>query len=116
MIATTLSLIASALASAAPPPAVVPDPAPAFSSLFTRWTGANDEALRAEASRAAPAASAGPLRPGSPELGARVGEIVRAGDCEEGERVARAAGDFPLVEAVRAHCRRSAVQAVSVDH
>ena len=110
MIATTSYLIASALASAAPPPAVAPDP---FAGLFTRWSGANDEALRAEASRAAPAAPAGPLRAGTPELGARVGEIVRAGDCEEGERVARAAGDFPLVDAVRAHCRRSAVQAVS---
>ena len=59
-----------------------------------------------------PAAPSGPLRAGSPELGQRVGEIVRAGDCEEGERVARAAGDFPLVEAVRTHCRTS-VQAVS---
>ena len=113
MIATNIYLIASALASAAPPTAVVPDSAPAFSGLFTRWTGANDEALRAEASRAAPAVPAGPLRAGSPELGARVGEIVRSGDCEEGERVARAAGDFPLVEAVRAHCWRGAVQAVS---
>jgi len=113
MIATTGFLIASALASAAPPPAAAPDPASAFSGLFTRWTGANDEALRAEASRAAPAAPAGPLRAGTPELGARVGEIVRAGDCEEGERVARAAGDFPLVDAVRAHCRSRAVQAVS---
>ncbi|HEV2818796.1 MAG TPA: hypothetical protein VGW40_16435 [Allosphingosinicella sp.] len=115
MIAMTGYLIASALASAAPPPAAAaPDPAAAFSGLFTRWTGVNDEALRAEASRAVPAGPAGPLRAGSPELGARVGEIVRAGDCEEGERVARAAADFPLVEAVRAHCRRAAVQAVSI--
>jgi hypothetical protein len=111
MIATTGFLIASALASAAPTPAAVPDAG--FSGLFTRWSGANDEALRAEASRVAPAVPAGPLRAGTPELGARVGEIVRAGDCEEGERVARAAGDFPLVDAVRAHCRRRAVQAVS---
>ena len=37
-------------------------------------------------------------------LGERVGEIVGLGDCAEGERVARAAGDFALVEAVRAHC------------
>jgi len=113
MIATTGFLIASALASAAPPPAAAPAPDP-YAGLFTRWTGANEEALRAEASRAAPAAAAaGPLRAGTPELGARVGEIVRAGDCEEGERVARAAGDFPLVDAVRAHCRSRAVQAVS---
>ena len=100
MIAVTL--IAAALASA---------PAPAnganrnYSGLWTRWPAANSEALRAEAARQAPAAPSGPLRAGSPELGARVGEIVRAGDCEEGERIARLAGDFPLVEAVRAHCR-----------
>jgi hypothetical protein len=29
---------------------------------------------------------------------------VALGDCGEGERVARAAGDFALVAAVRAHC------------
>ena len=114
MIATTALIIASALASAAPPPPAAPVPDP-YAGLFTSWTGANQEALRAEASRAAPAAPAGPLRAGTPELGARVGEIVRAGDCEEGERVARAAGDFPLVDAVRAHCRSRAVQAVSVN-
>ena len=114
MIATTGFLIASALASAAPAPVAVPDPG--FSGLFTRWSGANSEALRAETARAAPAASAGPLRAGTPELGQRVGEIVRAGDCQEGERLARMAGDFPLVEAVRAHCRsRTTVQAVSID-
>jgi hypothetical protein len=110
MIATTL--IAAALASAVPPPA---GPAgPNYSGLWTRWSAANGDALRAEAARQVPAAPAGPLRAGSPELGARVGEIVRAGDCEEGERVARAAGDFPLVDAVRAHCR-PAIQAVSHD-
>jgi hypothetical protein len=110
MIATFL--IASALASAAPAPARPADPS--YSGLWTRWSTANGEALRAEAARQAPAAPSGPLRAGSPELGARVGEIVRAGDCEEGERVARAAGDFPLVEAVRAHCR-PAIPAVSHD-
>lgn len=110
MIATTAILIASALASAAPPPAAAPDPG--FAGLFTRWSGANGEAMRTETARAAPAAAAGPLRAGSPELGQRVGEIVRTGDCEAGERLAREAGDFPLVEAVRNHCR-GAVQAVS---
>jgi hypothetical protein len=103
MIVTTGYLIASALASAAPAQPAAPDPA--FSGLFTRWGGANSEALRAETARQAPAAPSGLLRAGSPELGARVGEIVRAGDCAEGERLARAAGDFPLVDAVRAHCR-----------
>jgi hypothetical protein len=97
MIAATL--IATALAAAGP----AQDQG--YAGLWTRWSGANDAALRAERARQAQTAPTGPLRAGSPELGARVGEIVRAGDCEEGERVARAAGDFPLVEAVRAHCR-----------
>jgi hypothetical protein len=108
MIATTL--IALALAGIAP---AQPGPAASgYSGLWTRWPVVNGEALRAEASRQTTAAPSGPLRAGSPELGARVGEIVRGGDCEEGERVARAAGDFPLVQAVRAHCR-PAVPAVS---
>jgi len=110
MIATTL--IALALAASAP--AQPSQAAPGYSALWTRWPAVNGDALRAEASRQAPATPSGPLRAGSPELGARVGEIVRAGDCEEGERVARAAGDFPLVEAVRAHCR-PAVPAMSHD-
>jgi len=110
MIAT--ALIVSALASAVPAPANGADRS--YSNLWTSWSRANSEALRAEAARQAPAAPSGPLRAGSPELGARVGEIVRAGDCEEGERVARAAGDFPLVDAVRAHCR-PAIPAVSHD-
>ena len=107
MIAATIAL---ALAGAAPatPPTAPRD----YSGLWTRWSAANGDSLRAEAARQAPTAPTGPLRAGTPELGQRVGEIVRAGDCEEGERVARAAGDFPLVEAVRAHCR-TATQAVS---
>jgi hypothetical protein len=106
MIAATL--IAAALAAAGP------TPNHGYSGLWTRWPVANGEALRAEAARQIPAAPSGQLRAGSPELGARVGEIVRTGDCEEGERVARAAGDFPLVDAVRAHCR-PAIPAMSHD-
>jgi hypothetical protein len=113
MIAMTSYLIASALAAAAPPP---PPPAdPGFAGLWTHWSGVNGEALQAETVRAAPAVPAGPLRAGTPELGQRVGEMVRTGDCEGGERLAREAGDFPLLEAVRAHCRSRTVQAVSVD-
>jgi hypothetical protein len=108
MIATML--IALAAAAPAQPPATGPD----YSGLWTRWSAVNGDALRAETARQAPTAPSGPLRAGSAELGTRVGEIVRGGDCEEGERVARAAGDFPLVEAVRAHCR-TAVPAVSRD-
>ena len=105
-------LIAAALAAAAP--AQPPAPDQAYSGLWTHWSAANSDALHAEAARQPPATPTGPLRAGSAELGTRVGEIVRAGDCQEGERVARAAGDFPLVEAVRAHCR-TAVPAVSRD-
>lgn len=42
--------------------------------------------------------------PGSVALGERVGDIVALGDCAEGERVARTAGDFALVAAVRDYC------------
>ncbi|HEV2866694.1 MAG TPA: hypothetical protein VGX37_09275 [Allosphingosinicella sp.] len=44
-------------------------------------------------------------------LGERVGEIVRLGDCQEGERVAREAGDFALVQAVRDYCATAAASA-----
>jgi hypothetical protein len=37
-------------------------------------------------------------------LGDRVGQIVAAGDCDEGERQARAAGDVALAKAVRDYC------------
>ena len=109
MISTTGLLIASALASAAP---AQPAAQSGFSGLWTRWSGVNADSLQAEA-RGAPAPAEGPLRAGSPELGQRVGDEVRSGNCTEGERLARAAGDFPLLEAVRAHCRTGAVQAVS---
>jgi hypothetical protein len=110
MTLTTGILLASALASAAP---AQPAAQGGFSGLWTPWSGVNAESLRAETIRAAPARAEGAYRPGSPELGARVGEEVRGGNCAEGERLARAAGDFPLLEAVRAHCRSGAVQAVS---
>ena len=114
-----LLLLAAALAAAAPARAAPPSQPhqQGFSGLWTQWRNANDASLQAETSREAPAAPsgpAGPLRAGSPELGTSVGEIVRTGDCEEGERVARAAGDFPLVAAVRAHCR-PAIPAISRD-
>lgn len=86
-----------------------------FESLWTGWSGVNQESIRAEAEAAragvAPAAPAPThYQAGSVALGERVGEVVRLGDCEEGERLARQAGDFPLVEAVRQHCRPRAPQ------
>jgi hypothetical protein len=85
-----------------------------FSGLWTRWSGANRASIAAEAARVPTEPGVrGPLRPGSASLGERVGEMVRTGDCEGGERLAREAGDFPLVDAVRAHCGRTVQPAVS---
>ena len=75
-------------------------------ALWTDWKAINRQSIQAETqARAAPAPS---LRRRSQAeasaLGARVGEAVAIGDCAEGERLAREAADFALVEAVRAHC------------
>jgi hypothetical protein len=118
------ALLALGLCTAAPAAAQTGAPAPETSAnpyrnLFTRWDGVNRESLEAEASpaqqdaaprpegNAIPAYS--PLAPLRSEaeavaLGRRVGEVVRAGNCAQGERIAREAGDFALVRAVRAHC------------
>ena len=116
-----LSLLAAAPASAqggAPAPAARP-PANPFAEMFTRWDGVNREAIEAEASPAEPAPAPesraipaySPLdsrsRAEAVALGQRVGQVVRAGDCAEGERIAREAGDFALVRAVREHCSSS---------
>lgn len=94
-------------------PALAAEPAPApqprFEGLFVDWRDASRESVEAER-RAAALAPTGAAAvpgtvPGSAALGQRVGEIVALGDCAEGERVARAAGDFALVAAVRDHCR-----------
>ena len=106
MTAAFLLLIAAAQAA---PPA---QPAP-FGRLFTDWRSANRQSIEAEREalqRPAPAADSALVpamsgfAPGSQALGERVGEIVSLGDCAEGERMARAAGDFALVVAVREHC------------
>ena len=109
---------AAAQAVAAPDPAQSP-----FENLWTGWSGANRESIRAEAEarerleRRIASADSDRLRQLGSEgraLGERVGEIVRLGDCEEGERLAREAGDFALVDAVRNHCRRSNTASASV--
>jgi hypothetical protein len=92
-----------------------PNPNP-YQGLWTGWSGVSRESLEAETqpAREAPAETSIPAmspltsrsRADAEALGARVGEAVRAGDCAEGERIARAAGDFPLVEAVRDYCAR----------
>ena len=117
---TTFALLPLSLALLAPTAALAqqaapaPSAAPDFSGLFTAWSGTSRESLRAETEqRRAPPAGAVPA--GSPlvargheeavALGERVAEFVRRGDCAQGERIAREAGDFPLVRAVRDHCR-----------
>lgn len=114
-----LPLLAAALAPAVAQAQQAPAPAPSsFSGLFTSWSGTSRDALRAETETRrtpAPSAESGAVPAGSPlqvrsrneavALGERVAEVVRRGDCAEGERLAREAGDFPLVRAVRDHCR-----------
>ena len=98
-----------ALAQAVPAASAATD----FSRLWTGWGGVNREAMSTETDAVrrvrhdvatADARRLDQLRNQGRALGERVGEIVRLGDCAEGERVARTAGDFALVEAVRAHC------------
>ena len=102
---------------AAPQPAMSA-PANPFAQLFTRWDGVNRESMDAEigAAQPAPDPTYGSIPAYSPlqsrseaeaiALGERVGQVVRAGDCAEGERLARQAGDFALVRAVLEHCGR----------
>ncbi len=100
---------AAALAQAAPA-----SPRNDFRGMWTGWGAANAASIAIE--RRSVERVRDELATGDAErrlqllnqgraLGERVGEIVRLGDCEEGERVAREAGDFALVEAVRDHCR-----------
>jgi hypothetical protein len=110
-------LLSPAVALGQGAPAAPPARAPTggFESLWTGWSGANRESIRAEeqaARTAQPSAAEPPRRyqAGSVALGERVGEVVRLGDCAEGERLAREAGDFPLVDAVRTHCRPARVR------
>ena len=98
----------------APTPALTAPGAPAepaepklrADALWTDWKAINRQSIQAETqARAAPTPSV--RRRSQAEasaLGARVGEAVAIGDCAEGERLAREAADFALVEAVRAHC------------
>lgn len=104
-----LSLLAAPAAASQP----ASDSRARFGSLFVDWNAASRESIEAEREQATRApqqpapvatASAAVAVPGSRALGERVGDIVALGDCAEGERVARAAGDFALVAAVRDYC------------
>ena len=119
----TLAAPGCAMAQAVAAPTAPAPPESRFEGLWTGWSGANRESIRAELSgrerltREIAAADAERLRQLGSQgraLGERVGEMVRLGDCQGGERVAREAGDFPLVEAVRAHCRPANTASASV--
>ncbi len=105
-----LALLAPAMLAAQPTA-----PRGQFDSMWTSWSGTNRQAMLQENEAiervrrdvaTADAARQAALRNQGRALGERVGEIVRGGDCEDGERVAREAGDFALVEAVREYCRQ----------
>ncbi|HYD11940.1 MAG TPA: hypothetical protein VEC11_03740 [Allosphingosinicella sp.] len=112
-------LVAAPVAAQPAAPAPSPQaPANPYAGLFTPWGGVNRDSIDAEIATAQPAAEPqsntvpaySPLESRTEAeavaLGRRVGEVVRAGNCAEGERIAREAGDFALVRAVREHCRR----------
>jgi hypothetical protein len=120
MTVTTRILLLLSLIPAAPALAQHPAAPPSgFSGLFTPWSGVNRDSLQAEVEQRRRAAAQ--AAPASPEqqhrytqavaLGERVGEVVRQGDCAQGERLAREAGDFALVRAVRGHCGLGAAPA-----
>ena len=103
----------TASVAAAQNPAPAPGAGSGFRGLWTGWRDANSNSMTLERRRADQVrqeyATGGSERREQMQgqgraLGERVGEIVRLGDCAEGERVARQAGDFALVAAVRAHC------------
>jgi hypothetical protein len=108
-----LALAAASPAVAQTASASAPAKSAGYAGLWTSWSGVSRQSVQAEteagrrgrwdAGSASPAAERG--RGQAAALGERVGEIVRDGDCEGGERVAREAGDFALVQAVRDHCR-----------
>ena len=92
------------LTLAAPAPA---SPDARFGSMWTDWTRVAREAEAAETARGHAQKPAPTVE--AVTLGNRVGEIVASGDCEEGERVALAAGDVALARAVRAYCKAAPV-------
>jgi hypothetical protein len=113
MTVTTRILLLMSLIPAAPALAQRPAAPPSgFSGLFTPWSGVNRDSLQAEVEQRRRAAAASIVAAPDQQrrytaaaaLGERVGEIVRQGDCEQGERLAREAGDLALVRAVRGHC------------
>jgi hypothetical protein len=69
-------------------------------SLWTDWKGLNGASLKAEASPE----RRRQLQEEAAARGKLVGELAAAGNCAEGERIAREARDFELVRALVAYC------------
>ena len=110
-----IALALSAPSAGTAQPAAASQQTSPFQSLWTSWSGVSRQSLTNESQAlervredfaTGGAERQAELRNEGRALGERVGEIVRAGDCEDGERVARQAGDFALVEAVRTYCRQ----------
>jgi hypothetical protein len=93
------------IAALVPTFAVAQVPGDDLRGLWADWRSVSSESRAAEARRSSVEdRTVAEAR----TLGERVGELVAAGDCEGGERMAREAGDFPLVDAVRNYCRNRA--------
>ena len=86
------ALMAPSLAAAAPAPEKAP------------WIDWSELSRRAETSKPAPAPQR--TEADARSLGDRVGQMVAAGDCRGGERLAAEARDSALVRAVREYCMR----------
>jgi hypothetical protein len=111
-------LVAAPVAASTAPASSAPEND--FRSLWTGWSDANAASMTLERQAVervrqdyvtANSERRGELQNQGRALGERVGEIVRLGDCQEGERVAREAGDFALVQAVRDYCATAAASA-----
>ena len=80
--------------------AVQAPPANPYHGLWTDWRAADRARIEAERNASSPRRTVAEAQ----ALGTRVGEVVALGDCRNGERMAREAGDMELVAAVRRHC------------
>jgi hypothetical protein len=86
-------------------------PAPPAAPPFLDWRALSRDSSRTETEQLRRATEMPPTIAARTDaiargraLGDRVGQIVAAGDCDEGERQARAAGDVALALAVRDYC------------
>lgn len=100
----TIALLVALIPSAALSQQAGTETPPPLQGLFIDWRSLNRDAVRAESVERVPSETD---RGAARTLGERVGEVVATGDCEGGERMAREAGDFELVAAVRRYCTQT---------